>query len=40
MSTTATDKATRPRAPFFIEFYRSAVGKKWVMAVTGILYGS
>jgi succinate dehydrogenase / fumarate reductase, cytochrome b subunit len=24
------------RAPFPIEFYRSAVGKKWVMAVTGI----
>jgi succinate dehydrogenase cytochrome b subunit len=22
--------------PFFIEFYRSAVGKKWVMAITGI----
>lgn len=35
MSTTATDSARR-RAPFFIEFYRSAVGKKWVMAVTGI----
>ncbi|MDX1469697.1 MAG: succinate dehydrogenase cytochrome b subunit [Acidimicrobiia bacterium] len=24
------------RAPFPIEFYRSAVGKKWVMAVTGL----
>ena len=37
MSTTATETATRRRAPFFIEFYRSAVGKKWVMAVTGLL---
>jgi succinate dehydrogenase / fumarate reductase cytochrome b subunit len=37
VSTTATDPTTRRRAPFFIEFYRSAVGKKWVMAVTGIL---
>ncbi|HEY7563920.1 MAG TPA: succinate dehydrogenase cytochrome b subunit [Acidimicrobiia bacterium] len=27
----------KKRAPFFIEFYRSAVGKKWVMAVTGII---
>jgi succinate dehydrogenase / fumarate reductase cytochrome b subunit len=28
----------RPRvAPWPIEFYRSAVGKKWVMAVTGII---
>jgi succinate dehydrogenase / fumarate reductase cytochrome b subunit len=26
----------KKRAPFPIEFYRSAVGKKWVMAVTGI----
>lgn len=26
----------RPR-PFLVEFYRSAVGKKWVMAVTGII---
>jgi succinate dehydrogenase / fumarate reductase cytochrome b subunit len=32
-----TDTPTRRRAPFFIEFYRSAVGKKWVMAVTGII---
>jgi succinate dehydrogenase / fumarate reductase cytochrome b subunit len=37
VSTTATETATRRRAPFFIEFYRSAVGKKWVMAVTGLL---
>lgn len=33
--TTTTEK--RKRAPFPVEFYRSAVGKKWVMAVTGIL---
>jgi succinate dehydrogenase / fumarate reductase cytochrome b subunit len=26
----------KKRAPFLIEFYRSAVGKKWVMALTGI----
>jgi len=29
-------KSWRP-APWPVEFYRSAVGKKWVMAVTGIL---
>ena len=33
--TTTTEKTRR--APFPIEFYRSAVGKKWVMAVTGVL---
>ena len=27
----------RRRAPWPIEFYRSAVGKKWVMGVTGII---
>jgi succinate dehydrogenase / fumarate reductase cytochrome b subunit len=27
----------RRRAPWPVEFYRSAVGKKWVMALTGIL---
>lgn len=26
----------RPKAPWPLEFYRSALGKKWVMAVTGI----
>jgi succinate dehydrogenase / fumarate reductase, cytochrome b subunit len=26
------------RAPFPIEFYRSAVGKKWIMAITGIVW--
>jgi succinate dehydrogenase / fumarate reductase cytochrome b subunit len=27
----------RRKAPFFVEFYRSAVGKKWVMAITGLI---
>src|SRR5690242_3484851 len=27
----------RRRMPWPIEFYRSAVGKKWVMAVTGVI---
>jgi len=27
----------KARAPWPIEFYRSAIGKKWVMALTGIL---
>ncbi len=31
-----TVTAERKRAPWPIEFYRSAIGKKWVMAVTGI----
>jgi succinate dehydrogenase cytochrome b subunit len=29
--------ARRWRAPFPVEFYRSAIGKKWVMAVTGVI---
>ena len=29
-------KSRRP-APWPVEFYRSAVGKKWVMALTGIM---
>ncbi len=33
---TVQPKAKR-RAPWPIEFYRSAVGKKWVMAVSGII---
>jgi succinate dehydrogenase / fumarate reductase cytochrome b subunit len=28
---------TRRRLPFVLGFYRSAVGKKWVMAITGVL---
>ena len=31
-----TNTTKQRRAPFPIEFYRSAVGKKWVMAVTGL----
>jgi succinate dehydrogenase / fumarate reductase cytochrome b subunit len=27
----------RFKTPFAIEFYRSAVGKKWVMAITGVI---
>lgn len=32
-----TQTTAKKRAPLPVEFYRSAVGKKWVMAVTGIL---
>jgi succinate dehydrogenase / fumarate reductase, cytochrome b subunit len=35
-----TGTAVRPvgkKAPFFVEFYRSATAKKWVMAVTGVM---
>ena len=31
-----TATAEKKRAPFLVEFYRSAVGKKWIMALTGI----
>ena len=31
-----TTTVEKKRAPFPIEFYRSAVGKKWVMALTGL----
>jgi succinate dehydrogenase / fumarate reductase cytochrome b subunit len=35
---TATGTPTKKgRRPFLVEFYSSAVGKKWVMAVTGII---
>jgi succinate dehydrogenase / fumarate reductase, cytochrome b subunit len=27
----------RKKAPFLVEFYRSAVAKKWIMALTGIM---
>jgi succinate dehydrogenase / fumarate reductase cytochrome b subunit len=39
MATTVKPIQTRPsrRAPWFIEIYRTAVGKKCVMAVTGIV---
>jgi succinate dehydrogenase / fumarate reductase cytochrome b subunit len=33
----AVQPRARRRAPWPIEFYRSAVGKKWVMAVTGVI---
>lgn len=36
MAVTASPTTGR-RPPWPVEFYRSAVGKKWVMAVTGIL---
>ena len=31
------EPARKRRAPFFVQFYRSDIGKKWVMAVTGII---
>ena len=31
-----TASVEKKRAPFPIEFYRSAIGKKWVMALTGL----
>lgn len=31
-----TQTAEKKRAPFPVEFYRSAIGKKWVMAITGL----
>jgi len=31
-----TSTVEKKRAPFPVEFYRSAVGKKWVMAITGL----
>src|SRR4051812_12179472 len=33
-----TGKARSGRAPFFVTFYRSGVGKKYVMAITGIIF--
>lgn len=34
--TTTGEAPARRRYPWPIEFYRSAVGKKWVMAITGV----
>lgn len=34
---TATAVRERPKRPFLVEFYGSAVGKKYVMAVTGLI---
>ena len=36
VSGTAIDRATRRRRPFLIDLYSTAVGKKYVMAITGI----
>lgn len=36
VSTPATGLAPRRKAPFPVEFYRSAIGKKYVMALTGV----
>ena len=37
VSSTAGGTATPRKLPFAVEFYRSAIGKKYVMAVTGIM---
>jgi succinate dehydrogenase / fumarate reductase, cytochrome b subunit len=37
VSGTATPVETRKRKPFLIDFYSTAVGKKYVMAITGII---
>lgn len=37
MVTATSEKAKTPMRSWPVEFYRSAVGKKWVMAVTGIV---
>jgi succinate dehydrogenase / fumarate reductase, cytochrome b subunit len=31
-----TSTIEKKRAPFMLEFYRSAIGKKWVMAISGL----
>ena len=37
VSGTAIERQAGRRVPFFLSFYRSAVGKKYVMAITGII---
>src|SRR3954454_23431225 len=37
VSGTAVDRPSGRKVPFFVGFYRSAVGKKYVMAITGIV---
>ena len=32
------EQTTRRRAPFVVELYRSALGKKYVMAITGVVF--
>ena len=34
---TATQEKTGRRSPFIVEFYRSDVGRKWAMAVSGVV---
>ena len=36
-TTKAPDQAERRKLPWFLEIYRSYVGRKWVMAITGIV---
>jgi succinate dehydrogenase / fumarate reductase cytochrome b subunit len=38
MAQAVAEAPTRRRAPFPVELYRTAVGKKYVMAVTGIMW--
>jgi succinate dehydrogenase / fumarate reductase cytochrome b subunit len=35
-ATPTVNRRPNPRLPFFLGFYRTAVGKKWVMALSGI----
>jgi hypothetical protein len=35
-ATEVTSTVDKKRAPFPIEFYRSAIGKKWIMAISGL----
>ncbi len=37
-ATVAPVRARAGRVPFFVGFYRSAIGKKYVMAITGIIF--
>ncbi|MGI9052946.1 MAG: succinate dehydrogenase cytochrome b subunit [Ilumatobacteraceae bacterium] len=37
VSGTATGATTKQRKPFLLDFYSTAVGKKYVMAITGII---
>jgi len=37
VSGTATGAAAKKRKPFLVDFYSTAVGKKYVMAITGII---
>jgi succinate dehydrogenase / fumarate reductase cytochrome b subunit len=35
-ATPTVNRRLNPRLPFFLSFYRTAIGKKWVMALSGI----